>query len=205
MTKNYKFFNNKILVISFLIISFLSFTLFDTQIMAESSSQTLVAKTDGTHSIRPQITVDGNIVYLVWTEASYGNHEVYFSKSIDGGSSFDPYINLSSNIGVSAFPRIAVNENNVYSTWYDYTPGNSDVFIAKSNDTGETFEKINLSKNLGPSYNPWISTLDDKVFVVWNDGTRDVINKFGEEAARQIDFDGIDVTFGEQDIFPHSN
>ncbi|MDH3677512.1 MAG: glycoside hydrolase [Nitrosopumilus sp.] len=206
MAKNYKFLNNKILIIPILGILFLSFTIFDHQILAESDSQTLVAKTDGTNSFRPQVTVGENVLYLVWTEESYENHEIYFSKSSDAGSSFDSYINLSHNIGVSAFPRMAVSENNVYAIWYDYTPGSSDIFLAKSNDTGKTFETFNLSKNLGPSYNPWISVMDEKVFVVWNDGTRDVIDQFGEEKAKEIIIESADISFGKQDIlFASSN
>jgi len=183
-----------------LVILSLSTILSANQAMAQpESSQILISKPNG-ESYRPQIHTEKNNVYVVWSDGSPGNYEIFFSKSTDGGFSFDSTINLSNNLGPYSLPRMVVNDNNVYATWYDYTPGSSDVFFAKSNDNGETFETINLSKNLGPSFNPWIAASEDKVFVVWTDGTRDVIEVFGERA-EEIVLEGIDVSFGIQDIF----
>ena len=120
-------------------------------------------------SYRPQIHSSGENVFVVWTDDSSGNADIFFAKSTNAGKTFDPPINLSENEGASAFPRIAVSENNVYVTWYDYSAGESDIFFAKSNDAGITFDTINLSDNPGGSYNQWVLASEDRVFVVWND------------------------------------
>jgi hypothetical protein len=186
--------------IVFLIFSILFiFTIMDQKILAEST-QTLVVNTDDKRSFRSQIAVDENTVYLVWTESDIiANDEVYFSKSTDGGNSFDTPIDLSKNSGISAFPRIALSGNDVYVVWYDYTIGKSEIFIAKSSDGGKTFDVKNLSNNVGPSFNPWIGVSGDDVFVVWTDGTRDLVRVFGDKA-EEIDLSGKDVSFGLQDI-----
>jgi len=122
-------------------------------------------------SFHPQILSDKENLYVVWTDESPGNRDIFFSKSNDGGMTFSNTVNLSNNTGSSLFPRIAISENNVYVTWYDYSPCKSDIFFANSQNGGETFEIINLSSSPGVSYNPWVATSGEKVYVVWNDST----------------------------------
>ena len=152
-----------------------------------------VSKSSG-ESYRAQILVDGDYVYLVWTDKTPGNADVFFARSLDGGKNFETPINLSNNNGSSAFPRLAVSGANVYVTWYDYSPGQSDIFFARSKDRGASFESVNLSNNTQASYNPWIATSGNNVFVVWNNGGKSqeiVIN--GEKRI-------IDVLTGESEI-----
>lgn len=118
-----------------------------------------------------QLYVQENNVYVVWRDNSPGNEDIYFAKSSDGGASFNYSLNLSNNTGGSEFPRMAVVNNNIYATWYDYTTGQSEIFFSRSYDSGNSFQTINLSNNGGVSYNPWIAAYNDEVFVVWNDET----------------------------------
>ena len=145
-------------------------------------------------SQRPQIHSDGGKIFLVWTEKAETNSEVFFSKSIDEGVNFSVPINLSNNQGHSAFPRMAINGNNIFVTWYDYSPGQSDVMFAKSLDSGETFSTFNISDNISASYNPWIAADSNLVYLVWNDGGK----------SQEIVIDGkdriIDVLVGDSDI-----
>ena len=41
-------------------------------------------------------------------------------------------LNLSNNTGFSQIPQIAVIGNNVYTTWQDTSPGNTDIFVITS-------------------------------------------------------------------------
>ena len=118
-----------------------------------------------------QLSVLGNNVFVVWRDKSTGDKDIYFVKSSDEGLSFEKPVNLSDNEGPSAFPRMAIIGDNIYTTWYDYTPGQSDIFFAKSIDNGNSFETINLSDNKGVSYNPWVAAYQNNVYVVWNDET----------------------------------
>lgn len=118
-----------------------------------------------------QLSVLGNNVFVVWRDKYTGDKDIYFAKSSDEGLSFEKSMNLSDNEGPSAFPRMAIVGDNIYTTWYDYTPGQSDIFFAKSIDNGNSFETINLSDNIGVSYNPWVAAYQNNVYVVWNDET----------------------------------
>ncbi|MBM2818544.1 MAG: exported protein of unknown function [Nitrosarchaeum sp.] len=107
---------------------------------------------------------------MIWTDKFEGNYEIYYSKIDNEFQKVSKPINLSNNNGSSAFPRLHVEDDMIYAIWYDYSPGQSDVFFAKSIDDGKTFLVQNLSNDLKASYNPWIDGVKNNVYVVWNDG-----------------------------------
>ncbi len=82
-------------------------------------------------------------------------------------------LNLSNNSGHSNFPQITLSSNNVFVVWEDTDnaqTGNSEIYFARSQDNGNTFdEAINLSNSTGSSLNPHIVASDGNVFVVWED------------------------------------
>jgi len=117
-------------------------------------------------SVLPRIAVARNNVYVVWTDNTRGNNEIFFKKSTDDGNSFGSTVNLSRNLGDSRGPEISVAGYswngtslipNVYVVWQDKTTpnGNSDIFFKKSTDGGNSFgSTVNLSRNPGDSYAP---------------------------------------------------
>jgi len=145
------------------------------QINAEQGEPVNVSKSNGKSDLA-QLSLLNNNIYVVWRDNSTGNDDIYFAKSFDNGLGFDDLVNLSNNPGTSAFPRMALVEDNVYATWYDYTPGQSDIFFAKSADNKDSFRTINLSDNGGVSYNPWVAASENNVYVVWNDETPQLKN-----------------------------
>ncbi|MGI0056833.1 MAG: sialidase family protein [Nitrosarchaeum sp.] len=153
-----------------------------------------VSNTPG-KSIRHQILVDGDLLYFVWEDHTYEKAEIFFAQSIDGGKNFQQAINLSNNNGTSLWPRLAVSENDIYVTWYDYTTHISEVFFSHSSDGGITFDTTNLSKDIGVSFNPWIAASGDNVYVVWMDDTPNYIKMNIEKPSEDID-----VYFGNTDI-----
>ena len=178
-------------------LSILIFVLFSTFFISISfADQSLVnvSNTPG-KSIRHQILVDGDLLYFVWEDHTYEKAEIFFSKSVDGGKTFQPAINLSNNNGTSLWPRLAVSGNDIYVTWYDYTTHISEIFFSHSSDGGKTFETTNLSENIGVSFNPWIAASGDNVYVVWMDDTPNYIKIDVEKPAEEID-----VYFGNTDI-----
>ena len=187
--------NNSLFGSIFLIILCLAifFSIFNSEIFAERIQQVNVSKNPGKSDLAQLLAVDNN-VYIVWKDNSVGNEEIFFAKSSDSGKGFDNSLNLSNNNGTSAFPRMSVIGKNIYVTWYDYTPGQSDIFFAKSFDGGNSFETVNLSNNGGVSYNPWVAASDNNVFVVWNDETPQLAN------LKITKPENVDVTLGTLDI-----
>jgi hypothetical protein len=54
----------------------------------------------------PSIGEFENTVYIVWTDNSPGNYDIFFIKSTDGGNTFSKPLNLSNDPGLSYLPRI---------------------------------------------------------------------------------------------------
>jgi hypothetical protein len=121
-------------------------------------------------AIDPQITTSGNkIVYIAWEHAPNHNGQLFFRRSIDGGATFGPVLNLSNNTGLMGAPQIyaAPRTNTVYAVWHDASRG---ILFRKSVDGGATFfPQVNLSnRNESTSFYPQIAVSGDKnVYVVW--------------------------------------
>jgi hypothetical protein len=124
------------------------------------------------NSTDAQIAVNENNVYVVWTDNTTGNGDIYFKRSVDNGTSFGNIENLSNSTGNSTDAQIAVNENNVCVVWTDNTTGNGDIYFKRSVDNGTSFGNIeNLSNDIGSSYGPQIIISGNNVYVVWTDNT----------------------------------
>jgi glutaredoxin len=135
------------------------------------SKQLGISSNNGTSQL-PQITAQGNNVYVVWQDNTTGNYDIFFTHSSDNGSSFAPVRNLSKNNGTSQLPQIAARGSQVYVVWQDNTTGNYDIFFTHSSDNGSSFAPVrNLSKNNGISQLPQITAQGNNVYVVWQDNT----------------------------------
>ena len=162
-------------------------------------------------SDNPQIATSGNNIYVVWTDNTTGNGDIYFKMSSDNGKTFDGTKNLSNNNGTSDNPQIVTSGNNIYVVWTDNTTGNGDIYFKMSSDNGKTFDGTkNLSQNLdGQANDPEIAIVNTTIYVVWDDDTAinggirmkvstdggnifsitKVINQKGDIASGQLDID----------------
>ena len=130
-------------------------------------------------SSNPQIVASEQDVYVVWqadNSAGQENQEIYFIKSVDGGNSFGPVMNLSNtNDGDSRDPKISIlrsgsgereeeknnNGTSLYFVWTECISEEDepscDIFFTKSVDGGNSFGPVmNLSNGTGSSFNPQI-------------------------------------------------
>lgn len=104
------------------------------------SSPQIISNTLGV-STDPQITSQGDNVYVVWRDNTPGNFDIFFTMSSNGGLTFSTPENISETPGFSANPQISVEGNNVYVVWRDTIPQttNTEILFAVSDDTGLTF------------------------------------------------------------------
>src|SRR5918994_518896 len=144
-----------------------------------TNSQTL-SNTPG-NSTDPKIALYNNNVYIVWSDDSTGNGDIYFKRSVDNGTTFGSLENLSNTPGNSTDPKIALYDNNVYVVWSDDSTGNRDIYFKRSIDNGTSFGSLeNISNTQGNSTDPKIALYDNNVYVVWSDdstGNRDIYFK----------------------------
>ena len=128
-------------------------------------------------SFNPQVAVSGENVYVVWQDdslTSSGNYDIFFTRSIDAGNSFDSIENISKTGGTSRFQKISTSQNNVYLVWADVNNNSTlqafDISFTRSTDYGNSFGPvINLSNNTGDSFNPQVAVSEENVYVVWQD------------------------------------
>jgi hypothetical protein len=112
---------------------------------------------------------DGSDVYVVWEQEG----EIMLAASHDGGETWEEMVNVSNTPGASTDPRVATSADGqfVHVTWQD-TPGNGDIFYARSTNGGESFEtSINLSNTSGRSNDHQLLAEGSNVYVVWVDYT----------------------------------
>ena len=119
------------------------------------------------------ITAAGDNVYTVWVDNKVGGGDILFRRSIDGGATFEPTINLSNNGDPSLSPHVVASATNVYVIWSDGPENSEEIFLRRSVDGGATFEPTttNLSNNTGSSTKVSLAVLGSNVFAVWIDNT----------------------------------
>jgi hypothetical protein len=127
------------------------------------------------HSARLKV-VDQQI-FVVWSESDSVSGtppfpavtDTYFRKSVDGGVTFSPKINLSNN-KTSVLPAIGVTSDGVYVSWLNtdnITPRINDVILRISNDLGSTFNPaVNMSAS-GLVDSPGLVVSDSNVYITW--------------------------------------
>ena len=91
--------------------------------------------------IDTNIALSDNNAYTTWWDNKTGNWEVLFTRSTDGGKTFEDTINLSnSSTTHSERAKLAADGNNMYVTWWE-EPGRQPMFRS-SNDNGATFGPV---------------------------------------------------------------
>ncbi|MGI0087557.1 MAG: PEFG-CTERM sorting domain-containing protein [Nitrosotalea sp.] len=111
-------------------------------------------------------------IYAVWQSFLANKSSIAFSKSNDNGTVFIPAIEISDNSKDSAFPQLAVYDNNVYVVWLERTEGDiTNVIFAKSNDGGATFSiPVAITSHVGGNSGiPKISAAGSHVYLMWED------------------------------------
>ncbi|HKW32115.1 MAG TPA: sialidase family protein [Candidatus Acidoferrum sp.] len=103
----------------------------------------------------PQVAVDrSNNIDIVWDyNPTSAGHDIYFSRSTDGGRTFSAPLNISKHPGSSQNPQIALDHNgNVNVFWVGDITGSPNLFFSRSNDGGATFSvPQNVSTGVGAS------------------------------------------------------
>lgn len=130
----------------------------------------------------PKIAVDSNNhIYMVWCDSTPGNVEIYFKKSTNGGTSWTTQ-RCTWNSGNSYYPDLAVDSlDHIHFVWYDWSPGNSEIYHKISTNGGSSWTTNRLSWTSESSYNPAIATdSSNHIHVGWNEenpGNREIYYK----------------------------
>jgi hypothetical protein len=161
------------------------------------SEPTLKGDINSVDSVRPSIAIEDDKIYMVWEDAENingaGSDFDIFYRYFDGDNWSDiqvisePIKGLNINDDISSGASIAVENNNIFVVWHDYTD------IDNSGSDGDIFFRCNLSGSgwgpiqiisepiIGIDSNPYLSGRADiavengKIYVVWHDHS-DIFN-----------------------------
>ena len=118
----------------------------------------------------PSIAVSGSIVHTVWQDNRYGNTEIYYKRSTDGGVNWEADTRLTNNTASSLYPSIAVSGSIVHTVWEDTRDGNLEIYYKRSTDGGVSWETdTRLTNNTAGSWYPSIAVSGSIVHTVWSD------------------------------------
>ena len=123
----------------------------------------------------PSIAVSSDTVHVVWEDQrDNANCEIYYKRSVDGGTTWGSDTRLTINDSISWWPSIAVLGNNVHVVWREKRDGNHEIYYKRSTDGGTTWPAspagdIRLTTNTAESWNPSVAVSGETVHVVWSD------------------------------------
>jgi len=131
----------------------------------------------------PKIAVSSNgIIYLVWHDARNGNMDIYFTKSTDGGISFEPSRRIDDSTASQMYSSIATDDiGNIYVIWCDIRNGKYDIYFTKSTDGGVSFTSNIQVNDPASVISYWMTpsmTVDPtgSIYVVWRDARNGINN-----------------------------
>jgi len=126
----------------------------------------------GMFECTPVVAANGSDVYVVWVGWPGSQGDIYFRKSTDGGTTWNPAKQLTANTGNSGWPNIAVNGSNVYVVYYDNSPGNYEIYLRKSTSSGVTWNAAQkITNTAGSSWYPDLAVSGSNLCLTWTDDT----------------------------------
>jgi len=130
-----------------------------------------VRLTDDTHySGYPSIAVSGQNVHVVYFDSYNDDDNIHYMHSIDGGTTWTPDTQLTTNVLMQDLPAIAVWDSLVHIVYHDEQNGNWEVYYLRSTDSGVTWDpEVRLTNDSGWSNNAGIVVQGQYVHVTWSD------------------------------------
>jgi carboxyl-terminal processing protease len=118
----------------------------------------------------PSMAVSASGVHVVWTDFRdhNGDYEIYYKRSADGGSTWDPDTRLTYNVAYSGFPAVASSGMNVHVVWEDDRDVHGEIYYKRSVDGGVNWgADTRITNNSLSSWDPSVAVSNSVVHVVW--------------------------------------
>ena len=119
----------------------------------------------------PSVAAVGPMVFVALNDnLDSTNSEVFFRRSTDNGTSWEPAQRISNAVGRSEDPCISAEGSRVHIAWNEFRDGNCEVYTRRSSDQGVTWGlETRLTYAPNHSYSPDIVVSDSIVDVAWED------------------------------------
>jgi hypothetical protein len=126
--------------------------------------------------VSPEIAVDSNgKIHIAWHSHNGTAFNVYVANSTDGGLTFKTNSKIADNLPqIQLVPDIAVyGSNNVYVVWSDNRNSNSDIYFARSTDSGLNYgTNIKINDDAGSTVQGFSRVVVDSngiIHIIWQD------------------------------------
>jgi len=129
---------------------------------------------NGGSSEYPAVAVSGANVYILWSDDTPGNNEIYFRRSATWGTSWEAAQKLSASSGDTTEPTIAapVGGSAVYIAGDSNYTGNKEIHFCSSGDNGASWESVQrITNTSGASGYATLACDGADVFLAWHDDT----------------------------------
>jgi hypothetical protein len=142
---------------------------FDTNVLVNDDSKEAI-------QAFPKIAVDSTgTIHAIWQDKRNGDFDIYYAFSTNEGASFSKNKLIAGNPGSNQTqPSIAIDINdNIYVTYTSENDDDSDIYLIKSQDEGDTWTSENPVNERIPNTTQFQSSIavdnSGKIFVVWTD------------------------------------
>lgn len=119
----------------------------------------------------PAISVLDQRVSVVWSDYRFGNWEIYFLQSSNGGASWGSEQRLTANGSISTTPSIAIDSTGIYVVWCDSdSDGIYKIYFIRSTNGGSTWStETTLINSSGDTRFPHILANNSVLHLIWED------------------------------------
>jgi hypothetical protein len=120
----------------------------------------------------PDLAVDSSDnIHLIWEDYSPGAPEIFYKKSVYGGTAWSATRRFTWANPPCFSPKIASDKNNrIHVVWSSGYHPNYDIYYKRSTDNGGTWTTKRLIWILGESKSPAVAVApNNNIYVVWQD------------------------------------
>ncbi len=121
----------------------------------------------------PSVWCFGDTVALAWQDNRFGDFDILFSVSADGGLSWSGHVGVSQGTGLQRSPCLAGDgSGRLFLVWEDARGSDWDIYFARSEDWGASWEEVGpVNQSLGGwQVQPSLFFSAGKVIAAWADG-----------------------------------
>jgi hypothetical protein len=125
---------------------------------------------DANNSYDPSLAWAGNQYGLSWYDSRHGVYEIYFARLTPNGNRIGSEIRVTTADSDSLEPSLVWTGSGYGVCWYDYRDGNSEIYFAKLDATGNKIgSDIRITYSAGASYRPSLTWNGREFGVSWYD------------------------------------
>ncbi len=126
-------------------------------------------------SAHPSLAMSGLNLHVAYVDGREGQSEVFYTRSLDQGDTWQPPVRLSALPANSYTPTVAVWGSNVYVAWTDTRHGGApdrfeEEYFRRSTDHGATWDpEVRLTDDPANSWAPSLAARGADVWITWFD------------------------------------